>query len=215
MKQEKVLGTFSQLAEQSKLVKLYRNIDGGSSNVCIVFISILIGLLWINYSRRNKGSAPGPFLKIPFLGHLESLLGGSDLVKKSANLRRKYGDIFSYNIIGMNTVHLCSFELIISALKKREVSSRIPFQKFSNISKVISDIYIHGLHGIVVTEGKEWQEQRRFCFKTLKNFGFGKSSMESIMHEEVINFSEQLSRESENGPVDLANRFNVMVINVL
>jgi cytochrome P450 len=203
------------MAEQSKPVKLYRNVDGGSSNFCIVFLSILIGLLWINYSRRNKGSAPGPFLKIPFLGHLESLLGGSDLVKKSANLRRKYGDIFSYNIIGMNTVHLCSFELINSALKKREVSSRIPFQKFSNISKVISDIYIHGLHGIVVTEGKEWQEQRRFCFKTLKNFGFGKSSMESIMHEEVINFSEQLRSESKNGPVDLANRFNVMVINVL
>jgi methyl farnesoate epoxidase/farnesoate epoxidase len=79
----------------------------------------------------------------------------------------------------------------------------------------MSDIYIHGLHGNVVTEGKEWQEQRRFSFKTLKNFGFGKSSMESIMHEEVINFAEQLRKESENGRVDLANKFNVMVINVL
>merc|ERR1711915_36986 len=35
------------------------------------------------------------------------------------------------------------------------------------------------------------------------------------MHEEVIKFSEQLRMECENGPMDLANRFNVMVINVL
>jgi hypothetical protein len=90
-------------------------------------------LLWIKYSQRKKGSAPGPFLKIPFLGHLESLLGGSDLVKKSANLRRKYGDMFSYNIIGTNTAHLCSYELISSALKKREISPRIQFQKFSKL----------------------------------------------------------------------------------
>eukprot|EP00092_Neocalanus_flemingeri_P008902 GFUD01009577.1.p1 GENE.GFUD01009577.1~~GFUD01009577.1.p1 ORF type:complete len:538 (-),score=125.63 GFUD01009577.1:53-1666(-) len=215
MKQEKLLGTFGRMVEESKFVNIYRKADNESNAVCIVFVFIFIALWWIRYSRRSRGSPPGPLLKIPFLGHLESLLGGSDLVKKSGNLRKKYGDIFSYNIIGMNTVHICSFELINQALKKREVSSRIPFQKFPNISKVISDIYIHGLHGIVVTEGKEWLEQRRFCFKTLKNFGFGKSSMESIMHEEVVNFSKQLRSESENGPIDLANRFNVMVINVL
>ena len=195
MKQEIHSRAFSNMVDQSKLVKLIRNMVSGPNSVCFVFLFIIFALLWIKYSQRKNGSAPGPFLKIPFLGHLESLLGGSDLVKKSANLRRKYGDMFSYNIIGMNTVHLCSYELISSALKKREVSSRIPFQNFSNISKVMSDIYIHGLHGIVVTEGKEWQEQRRFCFKTLKNFGFGKSSMESIMHEEVVNFSEQLRKE--------------------
>ena len=203
----------SQLASHSRLVQFYSSAK--ADNGWILFLSILIVLLWIKYSQRKKNSPPGPWLKLPFLGHIESMLGGSDLVKKSANLRRKYGDIFSYNIIGMNTVHLCSFDLINSALKKREVASRIPFHKFSNISKVMSDIYIHGLHGIVVTEGKEWQEQRRFCFKTLKNFGFGKSSMESIMHDEIINFSEQLRQEACNGPIDLANRFNVMVINVL
>ena len=175
----------------------------------------LLTLTLLRYSRRRRGAPPGPFLKIPFLGHLESLLGGSDLVLKSENLRKKYGDIFSYNIIGMNTVHLCSYELISKALKKKEVSSRIPFHKFPNINSVISDIYIHGQHGIVITEGEEWQEQRRFCFKTLKNFGLGKSSMEQIMQTEISNFCGDLRQESAAGPVDLSNRFNVMVINVL
>ena len=114
----------------------------------------------------------------------------------------------------MNTVHLCSYELIREALKKPEVSSRIPMQKFANIKTVISDIYVHGFHGIVVTEGKEWQEQRRFTMKTLKDFGFGKSSMEEIMHQEIRYFCDQLSKDA--GPcVNLTNRFNVLVINSL
>jgi hypothetical protein len=79
------------MTEQSKLVKIYKNMESGPRNLCIVFLPILIGLLWIKYSKRKKGSAPQPFLlKILFLGHLESVLGGSDLMKKSANLRRKY-----------------------------------------------------------------------------------------------------------------------------
>ena len=102
MKQEIQFSTFRNMVDQSKLINLYKNVESGPSNACIVFLSILLGLLWIKYSQRKKGSAPGPFLKIPFLGHLESLLGGSDLVKKSAHLRKKYGDMFSYNIIGMN-----------------------------------------------------------------------------------------------------------------
>ena len=140
---------------------------------------------------------------------------GSDLVKKSRKLRQKYGDIFSYNVVGVNTVHLCSYDLISKALKRKEVSSRIPFKKFSNINSVLSDVYIHGYHGLVITDGEEWQEQRRFCLKTLKNFGFGKSSFESLMVEEIKKFCSELRQECRQGPVDLSNRFNVMVINIL
>ena len=122
--------------------------------------------------------------------------------------------MFSYLVVGMNTVHLCSYELICEALKKSEVCSRIPFQKYPNINKVFSDIYLHGFHGIVVTEGQEWREHRRFAMKTLKGFGLGKSRMEQIMKEEVNKFCEQLRADA--GPnVDLTNKFNILVINSL
>ena len=204
-----------QLRDQSKIFEIYTRHHENVNLFSLVFFLILSILYILHISKRRKGSPPGPFLKIPFLGHLESLVAGSDLVKKSRDFRKKYGDIFSYNVIGINTVHICSYKLISKALKKREVSSRIPFQKFPNINKVLSDIYIHGFHGLVVTEGQEWQEQRRFCFKTLKNFGFGKSSLETIMQEEIKNFCLDLSKDCQDGPVDLANRFNVMVINIL
>ena len=32
------------------------------------------------------------------------------------------------------------------------------------------------MQGIVFNDGKEWSEQRRFTLRTLRDFGFGKSS---------------------------------------
>ena len=202
------------ITEKSKLASLILN--QWTPDSFIVFLMSLLVIIYVaKSSRRKKGSPPGPYLKIPMLGHLESFLMGSDLVKKSKRLREKYGDIFSYNVVGVNTVHLCSYDLICKALKRKEVSSRIPFHKFSKINEVLSEVYIHGYHGLVITEGDEWAEQRRFCFKTLKNYGFGKSSLDSIMQEEIQKFCGELTQDCKSGPVDLSNRFNIMVISIL
>ena len=40
-----------------------------------------------------------------------------------------------------------------------------------------TDFLLDGkLHGIVFNDGKAWSEQRRFTLRTLREFGFGKSS---------------------------------------
>ena len=205
----------AMLTDHSQLVKIYQS-NNDLMDSLTVFLIVFVSIMHtIKTSKRRKGSPPGPYLRIPLIGHVESFLMGSDLVKKSRKLRERYGDIFSYNVVGVNTVHLCSFDLISKALKMKEVSSRIPFKKFSKIDAVLSEVYIHGYHGLVVTEGEEWREQRRFCLKTLKNFGFGKSSLETIIQEETQKFCSELRQECQKGPIDLSNRFNVMVINIL
>ena len=35
--------------------------------------------------------------------------------------------------------------------------------------------------GIIFTNGEEWREQRRFALRHLRNFGFGKTSMEEMI----------------------------------
>ena len=49
------------------------------------------------------------------------------------------------------------------------------------------------LRGIMFSNGKEWQEQRRFTLKNLRDFGFGKLSMEGLILEEVQKCNEMLS----------------------
>ena len=42
-----------------------------------------------------------------------------------------------------------------------------------------------GFHGIANSQGIEWQEQRRFALQNLRNLGFGKSSMEDGITDEI------------------------------
>ena len=37
----------------------------------------------------------------------------------------------------------------------------------------------------LTSHGQEWNEQRRFTMKTLKDLGFGKTQMEDVILEEV------------------------------
>ena len=39
--------------------------------------------------------------------------------------------------------------------------------------------------GILMTDGELWKEQRRFAVRHLKDLGFGKSSLESLIMDEV------------------------------
>ena len=39
--------------------------------------------------------------------------------------------------------------------------------------------------GIIHSRGLHWAAQRRFALKTLKDFGFGKKSLETAINEEI------------------------------
>ena len=47
-----------------------------------------------------------------------------------------------------------------------------------------------GKEGVIFSEGKTHQEQRRFMLSTLRDFGFGKSDMESLINDEVCHLCE-------------------------
>ena len=42
-----------------------------------------------------------------------------------------------------------------------------------------------GARGIIHTEGNHWMTQRRFSLKTLKDFGFGRKSLEGAISTEI------------------------------
>lgn len=56
--------------------------------------------------------------------------------------------------------------------------------------------------GILGTSGPLWQEQRRFVLQRLRDRGFGKSSYEPIMIQEVAELMEQLAKE-ESKPLEM------------
>ena len=47
-----------------------------------------------------------------------------------------------------------------------------------------------GTEGVIFSEGKTHQEQRRFMLTTLRDFGLGKSHMERLINDEVRHLCE-------------------------
>jgi len=54
-----------------------------------------------------------------------------------------------------------------------------------------------GSLGVIMSNGKHWKEQRRFLLKNLKDFGFGKASMESLIQDEMTKLCSKLASYPE------------------
>ena len=63
----------------------------------------------------------------------------------------------------------------------REDFSGRPVSKFLEENRFFGKLP----QGILNTEGHQWITQRRFALKTLKDFGFGKKSLEATVNIEI------------------------------
>ena len=59
-----------------------------------------------------------------------------------------------------------------------------------------------------------WLEQRRFVLKSLKDFGFGKKSMEYLIMDEVHEMIKWM-KENEGNPVSVKWSFSLATVNAL
>ena len=86
-----------------------------------------------------------------------------------------------------------------------------------------------GPRGIIHTQGHHWMTQRRFSLKTLKDFGFGRKSLENAITTEIdLIIEEFLSKEVcinsslkfyffflQDSDVLIGQDFNIPIINIL
>ncbi|ODN05810.1 Methyl farnesoate epoxidase [Orchesella cincta] len=69
--------------------------------------------------------------------------------------------------------------------------------------------------GLVNSFGEPWEQLRRFTLKQLRNFGFGKSSMETLIMDEVTEFIDGLEASNGKSIDNIQHRFSVAVVNAL
>ncbi len=82
----------------------------------------------------------------------------------------------------------------METFKREETNMRFPREETLKIQKQIRNAK-SGAEGIINSYGKHWKEQRRFMLSTLRDFGFGKSSMEDMINEEVDFFVHHLDEQ--------------------
>ena len=117
-------------------------------------------------------------------------------------------------------VAIADYNLMKDLLKREEASGRqrlVPFQDFrpgSTIKGILDKENSENVPGIVLSHGKAWAEQRRFTLKVLRDFGFGKSSMEDTVVEEVDKFCKQIKKSTGNA-VNPGLIMNISILNTL
>ena len=131
------------------------------------------------------------------------------------NLRRKYGDVFGFYIGSEKFIIISKFELVRDLFKKDEVADRPPFEPYNETRPGHDFPGLDGCPpGIVFGKGRYWKDQRRFTLRHLRDFGFGKSSMEGLLQEELEKFCHKL-HEKSGTDLDLTGMLNISILSSL
>ena len=68
--------------------------------------------------------------------------------------------------------------------------------------------------GVFASEGRVWNEQRRFTLRHLRDFGFGKNTGEELITNEMKEFIQRLDK-NVGKPVSVKRSFNLAILNTL
>ncbi|OXA44400.1 farnesoate epoxidase [Folsomia candida] len=135
-------------------------------------LAVIISLLIYYFLLKNDHSSkepPGP-KPWPIIGNLLDLAKASDNMTLSMGiLAEKYGEIYSLKIGSKRTVILTSKEAMQTIFTNEATFAR-------DFSGMFADRSFNKNLGIAFSEGEVWEKLRPWAFKTLKEYGFGKSS---------------------------------------
>ncbi|XP_033742963.1 cytochrome P450 2B2-like [Pecten maximus] len=173
-----------------------------------VTVAIVVVLLILLVSRSLQWPAnipPGP-TGYPVVGNMLLFRKGNalDIFRK---LREQYGDVYSLKIgVNLNVVINGSDALKEAFIKHGDDFSDRPENFFPALMLKNK--------GIVFSSGEYWKQTRTFALSTLRNFGFGKRSLESRVQEEIAAYLDIL--EQQNGqPYDIKELTTMAISNII
>ncbi|XP_072331406.1 cytochrome P450 2K1-like [Scyliorhinus torazame] len=174
----------------------------------LLALTLLLVLLVSLLGRKGgvgDNLPPGPS-PLPLIGNLHQL----DLKRlhwSLMQLSEKYGSVFSVSIGAQKAVVLAGYDTVKDAL----VDHADQFAGRPHIP--IFDEYSFRC-GITLSDGKQWQDTRKFVMSRLREFGMGKKSFEEKIAEEV-NFLVNIFESYKGQPFETAQIVNSAVSNII
>ncbi|KAK3597279.1 hypothetical protein CHS0354_010905 [Potamilus streckersoni] len=167
---------------------------------CVVFLLYLYGI------QKPRDVPPGPNIYFPLLGNIPQLTG-KDTMCLFRDWRTKYGDVFSVYLGHQLLVIINGYETIKEALVRRgsEFSERP--------ANYLLDKIKNG-EGVIFTSGPSWRKQRKLSLNFLQDLGFGRTSFEQNIKEEVQILLEMVLSTKGN-PFDIKKMLRLCVSNVM
>ena len=190
-----------------------------TNTTIMLFTVIVLALVRFISSNLPWTRLPNPGICFPFIGHLHKFFNKEmvdDPIKGLRDMYRKHqrnGVMWTRNF-NMDILWVGDFDTLHYLFNHPQVQNRMnpKLQTSNRLERRLRPG--EDIPGVLQSEGKTWVEQRKFALRTLRDFGFGKSGMELMIMEEVELFTEEM-RKSDGQPVDLADKFNLPILNAL
>ncbi|CAL8092448.1 unnamed protein product [Orchesella dallaii] len=194
------------------LVSYYFGNSGEVSPYATGLVVAIVGLFW--FWRRYKAKKrlgglkelPGP-RGLPLVGNIFQLgkFGNAQFCKWT----EKYGNIYQVKLGNQSTVVISDPKLTKEIFSNDAVFTGrfvIPSMQFYDE---------HPGLGIFSSEGELWETHRRFLLRQLRDFGFGKSAMETLIMEEVQETLQRFMQQVGKPVSQIRQTFRLAVVNSL
>lgn len=176
----------------------------------ILILSIIAIFLWRD--KRPKFFPPGP----PWFPILGNLLLVHELLKDQKFyfrvwdfLATQYGDVVGLKL-GTNKLIIVSGRDMIREFYANEDFDGRPDGFFYRVRSFDKRL------GIVFTDEENWEVQRKFTMKTLKQLGLGRTNMVEHIEREAYEMVEYFNERSKDGsPIEMHDGFDIPVLNVM
>ena len=125
-----------------------------------------------------------------------------------------------FYIGGTPNVAISDYNMIKELMKNDVTASRPKLNPFQDlrpggaVKGILDNENSDWTPGIVFSRGRTWMEQRRFTLRVLRDFGFGKSSMEDSILDEVDKLCEEISKFNDK-ELDIGLKMNISILNSL
>ncbi|XP_064189689.1 cytochrome P450 2J2-like [Anguilla rostrata] len=184
---------------------LYSLLEGLDIKGLLVFLIVFLLITDFLKNRNPPNFPPGPWA-LPVVGnvfHIDSKQPHIYLTK----LAEVYGNVCSIRLGREKIVLVTGYKMMKEALvtQAENFVDRHP-------SPMYDKIY-YG-NGIFMSNGYKWRKQRRFALTTMRNFGLGKKSLESVICEESRFLQEEIEQKRGN-PFDPHLLLNNSVSNII
>ncbi|XP_044532897.1 cytochrome P450 2J2-like [Gracilinanus agilis] len=180
--------------------------EAASLQTLLLFSAVLLILAsYVQRRRQRPNFPPGPF-RLPILGSIFQIdtKNGHIIIQEFV---RKYGNIFSMEILSTPMMTVTGLPLIKEVLVNQG-------QVFIDRPHFPLLSYAFKSAGLLMSNGQEWKDQRRFTLMTLRNFGLGKKTLELRIQEEATYLVEAI-REEKGQPFDPHFQINNAVSNII
>ncbi|XP_048472472.1 cytochrome P450 2F2-like [Rhincodon typus] len=186
-------------------MELFKYFPTGYTSVLWLLALSLLLIVSVIRRRVPRNFPPGP-TPLPLIGNLHQL----DLRRLDwslMGLAEKYGSVFSVEIGPQKAVVLSSYDAVNDALVKHAdlFTGRPHIPIFNEFSL---------RKGVIFSDGKLWQDNRKFVISALRDFGMGKKSIEDRITEEA-SFLVNVFESHKGQPFETAWILSSAVSNII